>query len=230
MEVDLGGIDFKGGTLDFFDATVAKPPFRLRMTSLQAAIGRLHFPLLKDQTSVSIAGNIVGPKTSGPLNIDGWIVFGDAHSDIRTRFSHVDVNALSPYIDKQKVLTIDGGLIGLDAHSVVENQHLQANGTITLDNLELAQKGAHGGALSVIESVARQAAITALQDKNNRITLAFTLDGNLSDPSFSLNEGITTRFAAGLAKALGISAEGVARSVGDTTRGLGGALLNLIGK
>lgn len=233
LTVDVGGIDFNGGTLDFFDGTVAQPPFRLRVEHLKASIGQLHFPALDARTDVSIAGNIVGARSSGPLNIDGWIVFADKRSDIHTRFSQVDVQALLPYIDrrderkKRRTIEIDSGLVGLDAHSLVQDQRLQANGTITLDDLKLARGD---GPISALEAIPREAAIAALKDRQNRISLQFTLEGNLSDPKFSLNEGISTRIAAGLAKALGISAEGVARSVGETTKGLGGALMNLIGK
>ncbi|MGI4858254.1 MAG: hypothetical protein ACRYHA_15350, partial [Janthinobacterium lividum] len=63
-----------------------------------------------------------------------------------------------------------------------------------------------------------------------KIAFDFTLQGDLSDPTFSLEGDFATRFAAGIAKALGISAEGIARGVGDTTRGLGGVLRGLLGR
>ena len=62
-----------------------------------------------------------------------------------------------------------------------------------------------------------------------RVTLRFTLDGNLRDPRFSLNEDLATRIANGFAKALGVNAEGLAKGAGETATGLGNALKNLLG-
>lgn len=242
MPVDLGAIVVHNGTLDFFDASVAQPPSRLQITQLQSSVGPLHFPTQNERTQLSIAGKIAnatphgsnnGPtandaaRSGGPLAINGWIVFGTQQSDIHTQFSNVDVRTLQPYLNKRKSLAIDSGLVSIDVHSTVENRELQANGKITLDQLQLARGD---NTVSALESIPRDIAIAALKDKQNRITLDFSLQGNLSDPKFSLNENIATRLAAGLAKALGVSAEGVANSVGGTTKGLGGALMNLIGK
>ncbi len=240
MPVDLGAIVVHNGTLDFFDASVVSPPFRLRLNQLQSSVGPLHFPTQSERTQFSIAGEVADaspqnasssrsapPPGGGPLKIDGWIVFSTQQSDIHTQFSNVDVRSLQPYLNKSKTLAIDSGKASLDLHSTVENRQLQADGKLTLDQLQLA----HGdNAVSALEAIPRDAAIAALKDKQDRITLDFSLQGNLSDPKFSLNENIATRLAAGLAKALGVSAEGVAKSVGGTTRGLGGALMNLIGK
>jgi hypothetical protein len=45
-----------------------------------------------------------------------------------------------------------------------------------------------------------------------------------------VQEGLTTRIAAGFAKALGVSVEGVAKGAGETVKGLGNALKNLLGQ
>ena len=226
--VDLQGLTFHGGSLDFFDATVAKPPFRVSLTQMASTIGPLHFPANADQTAFSINGLLMGPKSDGPVHLNGWIVFQNQQSDIRTQFMNVDVEALQPYLDKRsKQVNVRSGTLTLDVHSVVHARQLQANGNVTLNNLQL---GRGDGPVSLLESIPREAAIAALKDRQNRISLDFTLQGDLSDPKFSLNEDIATRIAAGLAKSLGISAEGVARSANDTTKNLGGALLNLIGK
>ena len=226
--VDLEGLTFHGGSLDFFDATVAKPPFRIALTQMESQIGPLHFPSTSARTNFSINGLLMGPKGNGPVHISGWAIFQDQQSDIRTQFTNVDIQALQPYLDKRsKQVNVQSGTMTLDVHSVVQNHRLDANGNVTLNNLQL---GRGDGPISLLESIPREAAIAALKDRQNRISLDFTLQGDLSDPKFSLNEDIATRLAAGLAKSLGISAEGVARSANDTTKNLGGALLNLIGK
>jgi len=226
--VDLEGLTFHGGSLDFFDATVAKPPFRVSLTQMASTIGPLHFPSSTAPTKFSINGLLMGPKSNGPVHLNGWIVFQNQQSDIHTQFMNVDVEALQPYLDKRsKQVNVQSGTLALDVHSVVHDHQLQASGNVTLNDLRL---GRGDGPVSLLESIPREAAIAALKDRQNRISLDFTLQGDLSDPKFSLNEDIATRIAAGLAKSLGISAEGVARGANDTTKNLGGALLNLIGK
>ncbi|MFO1341353.1 MAG: hypothetical protein U1F53_24570, partial [Burkholderiaceae bacterium] len=65
----------------------------------------------------------------------------------------------------------------------------------------------------------RQAALAALK-RHDRITLAFTLEGRLDDPGFSVNDSVALRFGTGLADALGVSIEGVVEGVGKVFKGL----------
>ncbi|MCP1121143.1 DUF748 domain-containing protein [Robbsia andropogonis] len=233
-------------------------PYRLTFDRLQAQIGPMQFPSgdaktvftisanARDADSPSSAGSAPAtasfsaagsPSTtannekatngSSPVHMDGWIVLSTQQSDIRTHFENVDVRTLTPYLDPHGTIAFEHGRAALSAHSTVENRQLQANGTLSLAQLQVAR--GHGPT-SVLETLPREAVISALQDEKGRISLNFTLSGNLSDPSFSLDETLSTRIIAGLAKALGVNAEGVARSVGDTTKGLGDALRGLLGK
>jgi hypothetical protein len=67
--------------------------------------------------------------------------------------------------------------------------------------------------------VPRQAVLAAMR-RDGRIRVAFTLDGRLDDPAFSLNENLVTRIASGLAESLGVSIEGVVQGVGNVVKGL----------
>lgn len=60
--------------------------------------------------------------------------------------------------------------------------------------------------------------------------MKFQLDGDLRDPKFSLNESLSEKLGAGFAKALGVGAQGGAKGAGETIKGIGGALLNLLPK
>lgn len=255
--VTLEKITIQDGTLDFFDRRVslqaridtptngagqAAAPYRLTFDHLQASLGPLQFPAIAARTVFSISANArdaekpagadatapTSPSATGsPVHLDGWIVLATQQSDIRTRFSNVDVRTLTPYLDPHGTIAFESGRAALSAHSTVQNRQLQANGSLTLEQIEVAR--GHGPA-SALQTLTREAVLTALQDRKGRISLDFTLSGNLSDPAFSLDETLSTRIVAGLAKVLGVNAEGVARSVGDTTKGLGEALRGLLGK
>jgi len=58
----------------------------------------------------------------------------------------------------------------------------------------------------------------------------FVLDGNLRDPKFSVNENLLNKLGTGFADAMGVSVEGVAKGAGETVKGLGNALKNLLGQ
>ncbi len=256
--VTLEKVTIRGGTLDFYDRSVssqaridtpqngeAEParPYRLTFDHLSADIGPLQFPARDARTVFSLSANARdaerpagavdtaekshGASMASPVHLEGWIVLATQQSDIHTRFQNVDVRTLTPYLDPHGTIAFEGGRAALTAHSTVENRQLQANGSLTLADVQVARGRGPG---SVLERLSREAVIAALQNEKGQISLDFTLSGNLSDPTFSLDETLSTRIIAGLAKVLGVNAEGVARSVGDTTKGLGEALRGLLGK
>ena len=110
------------------------------------------------------------------------------------------------------------GTLDLALDARVKNQRLNAPGRLTLTDLELDSPG---GVLSTFAGVPRQAVLAALE-RDGRIELAFTLEGQLDDPKFSLNELFAARFAVGLAEKLGVSLGGLLQGVGSMIKGLFG--------
>jgi hypothetical protein len=98
----------------------------------------------------------------------------------------------------------------------VKDKQLHAPGKVTLTGLELSSGS---GPLATFAGVPRQAVLVAM-GRDGRIEIAFTLEGRLDDPSFSINEAFALRTAASLAKSLGVSLEGVVEGVGGVLKGL----------
>jgi hypothetical protein len=226
-ETQVDQFDLEHGTIDFFDATVRKPPYRMRIDDALARVENLHFPLTTSHTRVALTGALRGPAHVGHLSFNGWIALASKDSDTTTQLSGVDLVLFSPYLTRKSDIAVKSGTFDLDMHSTVRNYRLHASGTLTLNRIELENGD---GALASFMSIPRQVALAALKDKHDKVTLKFTLDGNLRDPHFSLNEDLATRIAAGFAKALGVDAEGVAKGAGETAKGLGNALKNLLGQ
>ena len=67
-----------------------------------------------------------------------------------------------------------------------------------------------------------------LEDDRGRITVPFTLDGNLDDPSFSLTGDAALQTGVAVAKAFGMSFEGIARAFLIIVNGLGSAFGSLV--
>jgi hypothetical protein len=226
-EVSIGTIELRDGVLEFFDATVRQPAHKTRLEHLHARVDDLRVPSLAGRTSIQLDGTVKGVQRNGKLLIDGWAELATRNSDIITKLQGVDLVALQPYLIKASETGVKRGTLDLRLKSTVHNNRLHAPGTVTLSGLELAPGG---GAFGTFMGVPRQAVIAAMKNRKDQITIDFTLDGNLNDPKFSLNESFALRIGAAVAQTLGISIEGIAKGVGGAAEGLGGVVRKLFGK
>ncbi|SDV50419.1 DUF748 domain-containing protein [Chitinasiproducens palmae] len=220
---DIGQIIVESGQLDYYDAVVATPPYRLRIDDFKLRIDDLHFPPTNAHTAFDLQGRLHQRGSGGTLHTHGWIALASSDVDIETRLRQADVTLLAPYLMRRSPGLLAGGTADLTMRTRVRHPRLDANGRLDLHDLRLGEQG-------TLAALPREVVLAALEDHKGVISLDFTLSGDLKDPKFSLDEGIATRFAAGFARALGVSSEGVAKGLGETAKGLGGALLNLIGQ
>ncbi|MCC8396414.1 DUF748 domain-containing protein [Paraburkholderia sp. MMS20-SJTR3] len=222
-------IRFEHGNFHFYDLTVGPPAFRITVSNANATVDNLYLPSLAEPTNVSVSGSIKGPAHTGTVSFDGWIKIASRDSQTTSKLHGVDVVTLDPYLLKKAGTRaqVTGGTVDLTIESTVRNYHLHAPGTVTVHNLQLAEST---NPLETFMSIPTHAAVAALKKRDGDITLHFVLDGDLRDPKFSVREGILARIGAGFAQALGVSVEGVAKGAGETVKGLGNALKNLLGQ
>ncbi len=225
--VTIGTIELRNGALEFFDATVRQPAHKTRVEQLHARVDDLQVPGLKGRTRLQLDGTIKGVQRNGKLLIDGWAEVDDRNSEIMTKLQGVDLVALQPYLIKATETGVRRGTLDLKLKSTVRGNRLHAPGSVTLTGLELSS-GERG--FSTFMGVPRQAVVAALKNRNGQIAIDFTLEGNLDDPQFSLNDSFARRVGAAVAETLGISIEGLTRGVGGAAEGLGGVVKKLFGK
>ncbi|HSN31772.1 MAG TPA: DUF748 domain-containing protein, partial [Ideonella sp.] len=195
-----------------------QPPWRLRIESLQATLGPLALPALDAPMAVDLRGVLKGVRQDGRFTVAGELTPATRDARIDARFGGVDLLALQPYLLEVADAGVRRGRLDLELKATVAHNRLRAPGRVTLEGLELA----HGpGVLSTFAGMPRQAVLAALQ-RDGRIRIAFTLEGRLDDPAFSVNESLATRVAAGLADSLGVSVHGVVQGVGNVVKGLFG--------
>jgi hypothetical protein len=60
MEVAIGGIRLEDGVVELFDATVAQPPHKVRMTQIQATLNDVLVPSPTGNTTLDFAATIKG--------------------------------------------------------------------------------------------------------------------------------------------------------------------------
>ncbi|HCX34077.1 MAG TPA: hypothetical protein DHV08_11320 [Rhodocyclaceae bacterium] len=210
-EVGIGAIELKDGVLEFFDATVRKPPHRIRLEQLQARVTDLHLPDPGARSKLHLDGVLKGVRSDGKIRIDGWMAFASRDSELRNTLRGVDLVALQPYLLKASETGVRKGTLDLDLQSTVKANHLHAPGSLTLNGLELESGGTFMG-------MPRAAVVGLMKDSHDRITVRFVLDGKLDDPNFKLNEGLFTRVASSLGDVLGVSVEGLAKAAGGIGR------------
>ncbi|MBN3755161.1 DUF748 domain-containing protein [Paraburkholderia sp. Tr-20389] len=222
-------IAFADGQFVFYDETISKPPYKVVVSDASASVDHIHLPDLTEPTSLSMKGAIKGPSHTGRVTFDGWMTIASKDSKTTTTLHGVDVVTLDPYLLKKAgaKTQVTGGTLDLNLQATVTSYHIHAPGTITLHHLQLAETD---DPLDTFMQIPTRAAVAALKKHGDDITLHFTIDGNLRDPKFKLNESVMTELRANFAKALGVSAEGVAKGAGETVKGLGNALKNLLGQ
>lgn len=221
-EVTIGEVRLSDVSLDFYDATVRKPPYLVRLENVEVALGRLHLPDLKGRTPLELQGKLKGPHGDGTYALKGDIELASRDADLITTMRNVDLTVLQPYLVRSSDTGVKRGVLDLDLKSKVQKRQLNANGTLKLHDLVLDDQGSFMG-------MPRQAAVNMLKNERKDIEMQFTLQGNLDDPKFSLNESFATRFSAGLAESLGVSVSNLGKSVGSAASGIGSAIKGLFG-
>ncbi|MFO1341381.1 MAG: DUF748 domain-containing protein [Burkholderiaceae bacterium] len=203
--------------VDLHDASLHLPrPHLVRLTDLEATLDTLALPALDQAMQIELAATVKGPSHDGRVALAGTLTPATREARLTAEMNGVDLLALQPYLLKVADGGIRQGRLDLSLQATVHDQQLKAPGRVTLTGLELAEGS---GLLGRMGGLSRQAALAALK-RHDRIALAFTLEGRLDDPGFSVNDSLALRFATGLAEALGVSIEGVVEGVGKVFKGL----------
>lgn len=210
----ISTIELKDGSLDFYDATVSRPPLRIRMEQIEAVIRDVEAPAA-EKTHFEIAGIVKGVKRDGRAKLSGWVGPGARDSSSRVVLGTVDLVTLQPYLIRKNEARVAGGTLDLNLASEVRNHNLAGKGKVVLRDLELARSG---GYFDTFMGLPRDAVINFLKDNHNAIDVDFTLKGDTSHPNFSLNESLSTRIAMSMANQLGVSIRSVAEGLGTLGR------------
>ncbi len=235
--VTIGRITLQDAVVEFFDATVASPPLKIRLEQIQATLRDVMVPALTGKSQFDLAGVVKGVQRDGQVTVAGWAEVASKDSSVKTTLRSVDLVALQPYLIRTSETGVQKGIFDLDLQSDVSKNRLKAPGKVTISDLELAPAR---GTFGTFMGVPRDAVVAFLKNKENRISVNFVLEGDINNPQFSLNEALSTRVASSMAETLGVSLAGVAKGVGTlgekgveavtgAAKGLGGTIQQLFG-
>jgi uncharacterized protein involved in outer membrane biogenesis len=213
--VTLGSITLQDGVLELYDASVSRPPLKIRLEKIQAKVKELAVPTLYGRSRFDLTGMVKGVHQDGRADISGWVEIATKDSSLKLQLRSVDLVALQPYIIKANEDKVQKGTLDLDLQSDVSNNRLKAPGRITISDLKLSQAK---GVLGTFMGMPRDVVLAFLERKGNKITLDFILEGDINNPKFSLNNSLSERLAISMAEVLKVSLGGVAKGAA----GLGG--------
>lgn len=234
--VSIGEIQVTRGSLDFYDATVARKPWKLHLAEVEASVRDVRAPALDGPLPIRIRALLDGPQRDGSVALDGWLTPSTRDLELRFALDAVDLLALRPYFVEATKASLSRGTLDLTLDAKVKDQRLHAPGRLALSELAFASGS---NAKSRVLGVPRDILLAGLRARGGRIELDFSLDGALDDPSFSLNEAVSTRLAVALAEDLGVSVGGLVegtldigqeglRGAGSAAQGIGSALKKLL--
>jgi hypothetical protein len=226
-DIRLARVELRDGAIDFYDASLRRTPHRLALDQVTADIGPIELPKLDTVVGVALSATVKGPQRDGRLDLHGDVLPATRDANLQLSMRGVDLVALQPYLIQAAETGVKRGVMDLDLTAAVTERRLRAPGKLTLTGLELSSG-------STFMGLPRAAVVGMLKDKDERISIDFTLEGRLDDPTFSLNEGLATRVASSLADSLGVSFGGLVRGVGSAgssvVKGVGEAVDKLFGR
>jgi hypothetical protein len=231
----IHAVELEDGVLEIFDESAGPPPVKLRLEQVEAKLHDVDIPALRGRSAFTLDAVVKGKAHDGRAHVAGWAELATRDCSITTELRSVDLVILEPYLIRKGETGIRAGSLDLDMRSNVQDGRLSAPGKITITGLELAPAE---GVLGTFMGISRTSLLTGLHEKGGKVEMDFTLEGDVRNPRFSFDETLTTKLAYSLAKALGVSLQGLAEGVGtmglkggeaagEAAEGIGGALEDL---
>jgi hypothetical protein len=236
--IAIGEVQLQDGDLEIFDATVATPPWKIHLREIDATLRDVVAPAFATKLPIDVSALLVGPKRNGRVAFSGWLDPATRDLELGGSLRGVDLLALQPYFVEKAKGRLASGELDLDIRAVVAARRLRAPGRLTLSHIAFDPRAS--GTARVF-GVPRDLLLAGLAARGGVISLDFSLDGDIDDPKFSLNEMLATRIAVQVASQLGLSVGGLVEGVGGlgidglegagkAAGGIGSALRKLIPK
>jgi hypothetical protein len=221
--IEVSQIVFSNGTLNFLDAAIATPAHQILFDQMRATIGPCQFPPGTERTAIDLSARVVGKHKNGSVFIKGWFMLANKDTDLWMKLRDIEVSRVAPYLGKDAFTSLVEGSMALNMHLRVKKKYLNGEGNVALSDLRLSKRNS-------LFSLPRKAVLAALKDRQGKVSFDFSVQGQLDDPKFALEDSVSARVAGGLARAIGLSVQGVAEGATDVIKGLGGAFSDLLGQ
>ena len=207
VEVQIGRIQVRNGSIDFEDRKTGDPPSQIRLRTLDFEIRDIGYPLASSHSPVELNGKIEGRTQEGSIRINGWVDVKTTDMETSLEIRGVDVTTFEPYYRKRVSAEIESGALDMDTRIDVKEKRLDAPGELGLINLRIKEGG------GTVLWIPAKTLVSLLEKKGHRLKAKFHVKGNVENPRFSLQETFLTQVAISLAQALGIPIQVIGEEV-----------------
>jgi len=223
IPVTVGSLHISGGSVDILDWHIARNKgvvgvsnpgdgyHLLRLDNLDLAMGKLDAPLADRRTPLKLSFRFHG---GGDLTLRGDLSPKSLDSHLRLDITGLNITRFRPYFLKQGDLGVSAGTVALGSDISIEKRLLKAPGTITLKNLALQKAGTKGALLGV----PAWALVKFMSDSHDELKVAFSLNGSLDNPRFTIRQSLMEQIASALSSKIGVP---TVTSVGKGIIGIG---------
>ncbi len=211
----------RGGSLHYIDRKVQGGPVRLKFRAVRLDAGSMFIPPGNVVTAYELVTEVEAKGGNGRVSASGTLNMETRDTKTKLRIRDVDVTELKPYYQKTGDVSVTKGRISVDADILIKNSRITSSGTIVLRDLEFESRS------GTFLGLPLAAVIALLKDRENRIDLDFSIEGDLKNPKFNIRDSLVQKVAIALARALGMPIEAIGRSVFDFG---GSALKKLFGQ
>ena len=195
MIIRIAQTELHGGNINFTDNFI-KPNYHANLTNISGNIG-----LIASDNSQAANLELHGTvDNDAPLLISGAVnpLASPIYLDIIGSTNGLELTRLTPYSAKYAGYPIEKGKLSMQVSYHVENQHLKADNSVTLDQLTF---GEHVDGPNVTK-LPVMLAVALLRDNQGRIAINLPISGSLSDPQFSVGGIIFKVFVNLITKAV----------------------------
>ncbi len=195
MPMSIGTVLIANGTADYADFSM-QPNFATGIQDLHGTIKGLSSDP-SSRADVDLQGQV---DRYAPVEISGVVNLLSAatYTDIKMKFRGLELTRMTPYAVRFAGYKIASGTLDADLHYKVDHGKLNADHTLTINQLQLGDQVASPHATKL----PLRLAIALLKDRNGVIRLGLPVTGSLNDPQFSLGPLIGKALLAVLKKAV----------------------------
>lgn len=209
-QVSIKQFTVHNGSIDYMDGKVSNPPFLIRVRNLEFKMDNIIFPLTDSLSPFDIKAEIPGPQKTGSVNASGKINLKNKDLEGNIIIKNLDITGFKLYYQKRGEANITRGDLDINMEATVRQNIARAPGAATLRDLEFQSAGTFKDRFL---GVPRSAVISILKNNRGEITFNFLIEGDLSNPHFSLRENFSEKFMMGLSEKLGISPKKITESI-----------------
>lgn len=190
----IGELLLEQGAVAYTDRTL-EPPFSTTFDSLAGSVtGISNVP--PQQGRVNLQGQLAGVA---PVNFRGTLgaLGTEDPTDLQLTMENLSLPALSPYAGRYLGYAVDNGKLALDLDYTITGTRLAASNTVILEQMQLGQAVASDQAVNAPVRLG----LALLTDRQGVIEVNLPVEGDMTDPQFSVGQIVMRAFVNLLARA-----------------------------